>query len=221
MEILDLAIYTWLSILGALGTNIFFVFVTHKHCDRVDMGTDFKYLAKYLDKKMLWHAHGVREQTIFQKPHTHHRPIIMVFSWALCFLLLRMWKDSAESGRPDKCHSRYRKAFYNTPSSEEKALCSRKIPCISILSLPDSHWWKLLNSQVDQSITMTGFDFLMFWSLLKKFAPLFDHYTPFNKSHITLKVDTFKGGHPRIVCSEDCLGLVLVWTCTRGSMTAL
>ena len=172
------------------------------------MGTDSKYLAMCLARKNVSTC-----STIFQKPHTHNESIIMVFSWALHFLLLRMRKDSAESGGPDKRHSRYRKEFYNHLSSEEKALHSRKIPRISLLSLPESPWQKLLNSQVDLSmITMTGFDCLAFQSLLQKFAPLFDHYTPFNNSHITLKVDTSKGGHPRIVHPEDCFGLVLVWT---------
>jgi hypothetical protein len=51
--------------------------------------------------------------------------------------------------------------------------------------------------------------------------PLFKDYTPFNKSYIELKADTLKGCCPRKVRAEDCLGLVLVWTCTRGSLTAL
>ena len=59
-----------------------------------------------------------------------------------------------------------------------------------------------------------------FASLLQKFALLFDDYTPFNTSHILLKQDPSKGGLPRKVRPEDCLGLVLVWTRTRGSLLA-
>jgi len=85
-----------------------------------------------------------------------------------------------------------------------------------------SPWHNLLASEVDQAlITMTGFDGVSFASLLQKFAPLFDDYTPFNMSHILLKQDPSKGGRPRKVHPEDCLGLVLVWMCTRGSLTAL
>jgi hypothetical protein len=85
-----------------------------------------------------------------------------------------------------------------------------------------SPWHNLLASDVDQSlITMTGFNGASFESLLQKFAPLFDEYTPFNTSHILLKQDPSKGGRPRKVRPEDCLGLVLVWTRTRGSLTAL
>jgi hypothetical protein len=83
-------------------------------------------------------------------------------------------------------------------------------------------WHNLLVSEVDQAlITMTGFDGVSFVSLLQKFAPIFDDYTPFNMSHILLKQDPSKGGRPRKVRPEDCLGLVLVWTRTRGSLMAL
>jgi hypothetical protein len=50
------------------------------------------------------------------------------------------------------------------------------------LSLPESLWRQLFASQVNQSfITITGFDCLSFATLLQKFAPAFDAYTPFNK----------------------------------------
>ena len=92
----------------------------------------------------------------------------------------------------------------------------------SLLTLAASPWRNLLASDVDQSlITMTGFDGVSFTSLLQKFAPLFDDYTPFHTSHILLKQDPSKGGRPRMACLEDCLGLVLVWTRKRGSVTAL
>ena len=121
-----------------------------------------------------------------------------------------------------KKHSGYRKTFLKCLLEEERRLCSRKIPRVSLLSLDLSPWRTLLDSNVDQSlITMTGFDFASFASLLQKFAPLFNEYTPFASSHIFLKQDPSKGGRPRKVRLEDCLGLVLVWTRTRGSLTAL
>jgi hypothetical protein len=94
-------------------------------------------------------------------------------------------------------------------------------PCV-VLKLDMSPWRNLLASEVDLAlITMTVFDGVSFASLLQKFAPLFDDYTPFNTSHILLKQDPSKGGRPRKVRPEDCLGLVLVWARTRGSLTAL
>jgi hypothetical protein len=68
---------------------------------------------------------------------------------------------------------------------------------------------------------MTGFNGVSFASLLQKFAPLFNNYTPFDTTHIKLKSDPSRGGCPRKVHPEDCLGLVLIWMCMRGSLTAL
>ncbi len=122
-----------------------------------------------------------------------------------------------------KKHSRYRKKFLKSLSEEERCLRSRKIPRASLLTLNMSPWCNLFVSEVDQAlITMTGFKGISFASLLQKFAPLFDDYTPFNTSHILLKQgDPSKGGRPRKVHPEDCLGLVLVWTRMRGSLMAL
>jgi len=121
-----------------------------------------------------------------------------------------------------KQHFRYLKKFLKSLSKEEHRLHSRKIPCASLLTLGMSPWRNLLASEVDQAlITMTGFDGISFASLLQKFAPLFDDYTPFNTSHILLKQDPSKGGCPRKVRPEDCLGLVLVWARTRGSLMVL
>jgi len=125
-------------------------------------------------------------------------------------------------GSPVVIHSRYRKKFLKSLSEEEHRLCSRKIPHASLLTLDMSPLRNILASEVDQAlITMTGFDGVSFASLLQKFPPLFDDYTPFNTSHILLKQDPSKGRRPRKVRPEDCLGLVLVWTCTRGSLMAL
>jgi hypothetical protein len=121
-----------------------------------------------------------------------------------------------------KQQSRYLKKFLKSLSEEECYLRSRKIPRASLLMLDMSPWHNLLASEADQAlITMTGFDGLSFHVSLQKFAPLFDDYTPFNTSHILLKQDPSKGGRPRKIHPEDCLGLVLVWTRTRGSLTAL
>jgi hypothetical protein len=140
--------------------------------------------------------------------------------WALRFMLLQM--TVTDDLPVAKQHLRYLKRFMKSLSEEERRLCSRKVPCASLLTLDMSPWRTLLASEVDQAlITMTGFDGVSFKSLLQKFAPLFNDYTPFNTSHILLKQDPSKGGRPRKVRPEDCLGLVLVWTRTRGSLTAL
>jgi hypothetical protein len=140
-------------------------------------------------------------------------------SFMLRLLLVRV---TAAGDSPVVKHSRYRHEFLRSLSDEERRLRSRKIPRASLLTLAASPWRNLLASDVNQSlITMTGFDGVSFTSLLQKFAPLFDDYTPFHTSHILLKQDPSKGGRPRMVRPEDCLGLVLVWTRTRGSLAAL
>ncbi len=95
---------------------------------------------------------------------------------------------------------------------KEDSLCLFAfIGCVSMAEVLASH--------VDQAlITMIGVDGVSVTSLLQKFAT---HYTPLNKSYIELKADPLKGGRPRKVHPKDCLGLVLVWTCTRLSLTAL
>jgi hypothetical protein len=145
-----------------------------------------------------------------------------MFSWALRLLLLKLSKDQGGAAANNRLHSRYRKEYLNSLSVEDCRHCSRKIPRISLISLPESPWRKLLTSQVDQAmITMTGFDCLSFQALLQKFAPLFDNHLPFNRSHIEFKSDPSLGGRPRNVRPEDCLGLVLVWMHTRGSLRVL
>jgi hypothetical protein len=68
-----------------------------------------------------------------------------------------------------KKHSGYRKTFLKCLLEEERRLCSRKIPRVSLLSLDLSPWRTLLDSNVDQSlITMTEFDGASFASLLQK-----------------------------------------------------
>jgi hypothetical protein len=145
---------------------------------------------------------------------------MMPSMWTLRFMLFKM--TVTDDSPVAKQHTRYLKKFLKSLSEEERRLRSRKIPRASLLTLDMSPWRNLLASEVDQAlITMAGFDGVSFTSLLQKFAPLFDDYTPFNTSHILLKQDPLKGGRPRKVRPEDCLGLVLVWTRTRGSLTAL
>ena len=120
-----------------------------------------------------------------------------------------------------KKQSRYLQKFLKSLSKEERCLHSRKIPRASLLTLDMSPWRNLLALEVDQALITTGFDGVSFASLLQKFAPLFDDYTPFNTSHILLKQDPSKGGRPRKLHPEDCFGLVLVWTRTREFLTAL
>jgi hypothetical protein len=67
---------------------------------------------------------------------------------------------------------------------------------------------------------MTGFDCVSFDSLLAKFGPMFDGHTPFDKSGMIVEFE-YLTGRKRNVQPADCLGLVLVWTHTRGVLNVL
>ena len=71
-------------------------------------------------------------------------------------------------------------------------------------------------------ITYTGFDFESFNKICSEFAKVFDAYSPFGKDdNVTIIPKLNKRGRKRKIQAEDCLGLVLAWTRTRGSMTVL
>ena len=65
-----------------------------------------------------------------------------------------------------------------------------------------------------------GFDCLSFDRILDKFGPMFSGHTPFDESGMIVEFN-YTRGQKRVVQPADCLGLVLVWTCTRGSHNVL
>jgi hypothetical protein len=79
-------------------------------------------------------------------------------------------------------------------------------------------------SRNDQGmIILTGFDPATFNSLHEIFAPVFDSYTPFVPSGVSCFEHTKQPnkGLPQMIWPEDCLGLVLAWTRTRGASMVL
>jgi hypothetical protein len=67
---------------------------------------------------------------------------------------------------------------------------------------------------------MMGFDSESFDRLLDKFAPEFNGHTPFDESGSIVEFK-YTRGRKREVQPADCLGLVLVWTRTRGPLNVL
>jgi hypothetical protein len=61
-----------------------------------------------------------------------------------------------------------------------------------------------------------------FYYLLNLFAPVYEQYTPFmdENGYIIRKV-SMNRGRPRCMNPADCLGLVLAWSRTRGSLMVL
>jgi hypothetical protein len=75
---------------------------------------------------------------------------------------------------------------------------------------------QLLALKNDQTfITMMEFDADSFDRLLLKFGPMFSGHLPFDESGMIVKFE-YTTSRKRELQPEDCLGLVLVWTQTRG-----
>jgi hypothetical protein len=143
--------------------------------------------------------------------------------WGFVLISL-LFVDDEHKCRQNKIHSRYRKDFLKSLDIVGQRLRSMKIPRSCLQNQSESVWRKLYEAQNDQgSIILTGFDCASFASLCEIFAPSFDSYTPFFIPSGTscFKREKLKNtGRKRKICPEDCLGLVLAWTRTRGSLIA-
>lgn len=118
-------------------------------------------------------------------------------------------------------HSRYQKRFYRSLSAAERQLRQQRIPRDSLLNVHETSWRKLYYSYNNQAlITATGLDHPTFEYLLGKFQPIFDSTTPFGSDNERY-IKTTTRGRRRKVLAMDCLGLVLVWTRTQGSLFSL
>ena len=143
--------------------------------------------------------------------------------WCVIICCLINAHSRRNEDQPKK-HSRYRKDFHKSLDRFHRRLRQRKIPRCSLQDPSSSAWRTLYDSQNDQGmITLTGFDRGTFDSLCVIFAPVFDSYTPFVPPGTSCfeRRKQPKKGRPRMIRPEDCLGLVLAWTRTRGSLMAL
>mgnify|MGYP006199202059 CR=1 FL=1 len=121
-----------------------------------------------------------------------------------------------------RCLSRNRRLFRYTSSEWDRYIRQRRIPRSSLLSVSRSAWRKVYHSNDDQSmITLTGFDVRSFHYLLALFAPVFEEYSPFGDENGFIGKKKTKRGRPHQIQAIDCLGLLLSWTRTRGSLMSL
>ena len=126
-------------------------------------------------------------------------------------------------------HSRYQKKYLKQLRSLQRRLRQRRIPRASLLDPRQSAWCTLLESGNDQAlITLTGFDFHSFRWLSERFSTLYTTHSPFvdpDGRIVPLGANnprqTNLGGRPRLLSSDDCLGMCLAWTRTRGSNMVL
>jgi len=123
--------------------------------------------------------------------------------------------------RKRRVHSRYAKRCYLNLNDDGRRKRGRRIPRIVLVEPKMSAWRKILSSGNDQSlITTTGLDFSVFGELKGRFEPMYSKYSlvPVGGKCVKLK-DT--SGRRRLINGEDCLGLVLVWSRTRGNLAFL
>jgi len=110
-------------------------------------------------------------------------------------------------------------------SIEEIRRRKRRIPRCALTSPHYSSFTTLLASRNDQAyITVTGLDVATFSNLLVRFEQLYKRYSPYtvNGKIVPLRHEQgTRGGRPRSLDAAGCLGLVLCYSRTRGSLFAM
>ena len=135
--------------------------------------------------------------------------------WFHLLVLHRAYQEEIEN----QVHSRYRKKHRSEQDSYERYVRQRRIPRHSLLSVERSPWRRIYLSADDQAmITLTGFDMASFHYICQLFAPQYDAYSPFTDEDGYIVRKKSKAGQPRFMNAEDCWGMVLAWTRTRGSL---
>ena len=109
--------------------------------------------------------------------------------WLLVWKLLKRKRcSSSDDDGGERVHSRYKKAFYNSLSAEDRRRRSRKLRRPALLPVKRCPWRKALASQDNEAlITITGFDYDSLKYVFAKFAPVFDNHTPFMDDQIVRK----------------------------------
>lgn len=138
--------------------------------------------------------------------------------WFNLLLLHRAYEEQLDNW----VHSRNRKKLRSEQDQYERYVRQRRIPRNSLLSVERSPWRRVYSSADDQAmITLTGFDMASFHYVCQLFAPAYDGYSPFIDEEGFIMRKRSNAGRPRFMNAEDCLGLVLAWSRTRGSLMAL
>jgi len=111
--------------------------------------------------------------------------------------------------------------FINRISAIARRRRDRRIPRFALQSSNESPFVTLFMSANDQAlITMTGFDHSCFHYILHRFAPLYALYSPYSESGMVRRL-RLPARRPRSLNALQCLGLVLAWGRTRGSIMVL
>ena len=114
-------------------------------------------------------------------------------------------------------------SFKDFLTLEQRRRRDRRIPRIALQDPSASAWVKVYCSGSDSAmITLTNLDYPSFNYLAVKFEELYNLYTPYSMNgRIKLKRQRARFRRPRSLDSRACLGLVLCFNRTRGSLHAL
>ncbi len=136
-------------------------------------------------------------------------------------MLFCLFKLMAKKKKQRK-HSRYRKVFFNNLSAVQQSLRDRRLPRIALQAPSHSPWKTLLYSGSNQAlITFTGLDFATFHWLVQRFRPIYERNSQFiDPNRNIVPLENPGRGRKRLIAAEDCLGLTLAWTRTRGASMA-
>eukprot|EP00957_Ditylum_brightwellii_P195999 14933875-Ditylum_brightwellii.AAC.1 len=119
---------------------------------------------------------------------------------------------------PSCCHG----SGFNAPRKRDlKARLCLKMRRHFVAPPPLSPWYKLFISSDDVAmITTTGFDHEGFPWLLQLFKEVYDNTTALGKYDYIIHPKQRNKSRPKFLDVTDCLGLTLMWTCTRGPVWA-
>ena len=189
----------------------FFDGYIHIYIFKRSLGYDAK---RWLWREKKYNRHRIFTSSILKCSALLSSSSIAMFSKNCMLMAVAMHLIEEESNT--FIHSRYRKEFYTLLSELEKSRRYRRIPRCALPLPHDSPWRRVFFSNSDQAlITLTGLDFDTFNHLHERFELWFWRYTPFTRDGY-IREKKIQGGRPRLLSSFDGLGLVLVWTRTRG-----
>jgi DDE superfamily endonuclease len=147
----------------------------------------------------------------------------MTLSLTFLLILLAVEIQRRKRGRDRFQHSRLKKIFYRQLSPLQRTLRDRRIPRSALQDPANSAWRVLFTSGNNQAlITLTGLNFETFGWLLERFEPIYESHSPFiSHTGRIVPIQNPGRGRKRLMAAEDCLGLVLAWTRTRGTNMVL
>ena len=139
-----------------------------------------KYTKKYIyvDYKNTKLTDSMSTQVLITRIH-QCSSILIAMSDNNELLVLNLFYYKKAKNRREKVASKYKNTFNKSLSRYQKYVWYNNLPWVSLQDPFDTTWTKLYSSNNNQAlITLTCRVFEVFHSLVAKFQPLFDAYSP-------------------------------------------